>query len=185
MSATEIIHNNGREMPDIVNTLAVLIFQLASQEYGLPITKVMQIVDMVAITTLPQMPSFVRGIINYHGHIVPIIDLRLHLGLPFQAYDLHTPIILIDYQAQTLGLVVDDVIDILYLSHDKEIMEDIAIPVEFTDTSHQSQHSMLTKVAKTSRHLILILQIDALLSHQEQLELLKAMSAYEPQEALP
>ena len=87
----------------------VLTFQVANQAYGLPVSDVVQIIEMVTITALPQMPQAVQGVINQHGRIVPVLDLRLFLGLPFQSYRLRTPMILIEAEERPLALVADQV----------------------------------------------------------------------------
>jgi purine-binding chemotaxis protein CheW len=61
--------------------LQLVIFRLAKEEYGLPITKVQEINRLVPITKLPQTPSFMEGIINLRGRIIPVIDLRKRFQL--------------------------------------------------------------------------------------------------------
>ncbi|MCL4262356.1 MAG: chemotaxis protein CheW [Anaerolineae bacterium] len=99
----------------------VLTFQLAAQRYGLPVTAVHQIIEIVAITHLPQMPQGIQGAINVHGRVVPVIDLRLRFGLPCMPYHLHTPLILVQAGGQLLALVVDavqDVVEVALPAHD-------------------------------------------------------------------
>ncbi|NJN55681.1 MAG: chemotaxis protein CheW [Anaerolineae bacterium] len=92
---------------------SILTFQLATQRYGLPVTAVNQIVEIVAITHLPQMPQGIQGAINVHGRVVPVIDLRLRFGLDCMPYHLHTPLILVEADGQLLALIVDAVDDVV------------------------------------------------------------------------
>ncbi len=91
----------------------ILTFQLAAQRYGLPVTAVNQIVEIVAITHLPQMPQGIQGAINVHGRVVPVIDLRLRFGLDCMPYHLHTPLILVEAGEQLLALIVDAVHEVV------------------------------------------------------------------------
>jgi chemotaxis signal transduction protein len=80
----------------------VLSFRLAGHTYGMPVADVMQIIEMLTITPLPQLPLPLKGVINLHGQMIPVMDLRRRFGLPDQPYGLHTPIILADLAGQTL-----------------------------------------------------------------------------------
>lgn len=88
---------------------SILTFYLAGKMVGLPITAVSQIIEIVAITHLPQMPPGIQGAINVHGRIVPVIDLRRRFGLTCTPYHLRTPIILVEVGSRMLALVVDSV----------------------------------------------------------------------------
>src|SRR6185503_16973181 len=107
-------HNLSPVYPS--SPLSVLTFRLGGQVYGLPITAVAQIIEMVTLTHLPQLPFAVQGVINLRGKIVPVLDLRTRFGLPFKSYQLHTPIILTHLNGQTLGLVVDWVEEVVEIS---------------------------------------------------------------------
>ncbi len=58
-----------------------LTFSLAGEEYGIGILKIREIIGMMSITTVPQTPEFVKGVINLRGKVIPVIDLRLRFGL--------------------------------------------------------------------------------------------------------
>jgi purine-binding chemotaxis protein CheW len=94
---------------------SILTFQVANQEYGLPVSHVIQIIEMVAITALPEMPPAVQGVINQRGRIVPVLDMRLRLGLSFRPYRLRTPMIVVEANNRPLALVVDQVAAVLTL----------------------------------------------------------------------
>jgi purine-binding chemotaxis protein CheW len=100
-------------MPDRENkTLSeqhatIVTFCLGSQTYALPITPVRQIIEMVTITPLPQINHTVAGVINFHGTLAPVINLRRYLGLDEIPLQLHTPIILVNIFERVVGLIVD------------------------------------------------------------------------------
>jgi purine-binding chemotaxis protein CheW len=98
--------------PDQRNLVA---FQLGQQTYALPIEPVVQIIEMVAITPVPQINEVVEGVINVRGTFVPVVNLRRHLDLPEVSLQLHTPIILVRAGERVVGLIVDRVIDVLSL----------------------------------------------------------------------
>lgn len=151
------------------DSLAMLTFKVAEQVYGLPVSNVVRIIEMVTITRLPDTPDLIQGIINLHGKTVPVMDLRHRFGLPQQAYGLHTPIILADMtgDGQLLGLIVDAVEDVLNISsEDLEITETI-VPTELVGQM-TTQAGHLAGVAKVDRQMILILNVRALLSPIEQ-----------------
>ncbi len=96
-----------------------MTFRLGTQTYALPIEPIVQIVEMVAITPIPQVDEAVEGVINVRGEAVPVVNLRRHFNLPEVPLQLRTPIILVRIGERTVGLIVDEVIDVLSLSADQ------------------------------------------------------------------
>jgi purine-binding chemotaxis protein CheW len=92
---------------------SMVTFRLGSQVYALPIAPVRQIIEMVAITPLPQVNQTVLGVINYHGSLAPVINMRRLIGLPDAPLGLHTPIILAEISQRLVGLIVDEVSDVV------------------------------------------------------------------------
>jgi purine-binding chemotaxis protein CheW len=94
-----------------------LTFALAEEEYGIEILKIREIIGMMDITTVPQMPRFVKGVINLRGKVIPVIDLRLRFGLEPKPYDERTCIIVTEVSGQDgrvqMGLVVDTVSEVV------------------------------------------------------------------------
>lgn len=91
----------------------VVTFTLGSQTYALPIAPVRQIIEMVTITPLPQINHTIAGVINFHGVIAPVINMRRLLGLEEIPLHLHSPIILVKISERLVGLIVDKVLDVL------------------------------------------------------------------------
>jgi purine-binding chemotaxis protein CheW len=177
---------NGKNSAYTSSYLAILTFQLGGQMYGLPVNEVVQIIEMVAFTRLPQAPFAVQGIINLRGKIAPVIDLRLRFDLPLIPYGLHTPIILVKVKEQNLGLIVDWVEEVAQIAPaDLEIAEAI---IPFTSTNPQSspgQPSCLVGVAKVERRLIPILKAEAILSLAEQSRLMDQVALTQEQLSQP
>ena len=106
-----------------IKTGKYLTFILAQEEYGIGILKVKEIIGMMAITTIPRTPKFVKGVINLRGKVIPIIDLRLKFNMEAIPYSERTCIIVveIDSDATTvlIGIVVDAVSEVLNIREDE------------------------------------------------------------------
>jgi purine-binding chemotaxis protein CheW len=97
-----------------------LTFDLAGDEYGLPVLTVREIIRMMSITAVPQVPGHVRGVINLRGKIVPVVDLRARLGFPALAYTERTCIIVVEIATAAtrvpMGVIVDRVSEVLSIA---------------------------------------------------------------------
>lgn len=89
-----------------------LTFKLADEEYGVEILKVREINGLLGITAVPQMPGYMKGVINLRGTVIPVIDLRLKFGLAEAEYTEQTCIIVVDV-GQEIGIIVDTVSEVL------------------------------------------------------------------------
>jgi len=97
------------------NLREFLTFRLGEEEYGVEILKVQEIRGYDAVTAIANTPEFIKGIINLRGTIVPIIDMRIKLGLKKVEYNQFTVVIILNIGAQVIGLVVDAVSDVTLL----------------------------------------------------------------------
>jgi purine-binding chemotaxis protein CheW len=97
-----------------------LTFSLAEEEYGIGILKIKEIIGMMAITTVPQTPKFVKGVINLRGKVIPVIDLRLRFGMESMDYTERTCIIVVEIDGTAgtvqIGIVVDAVSEVLNIT---------------------------------------------------------------------
>lgn len=89
-----------------------LTFSLDAEEYGLEILKVREIIGIMDITSIPQMPPYVKGVINLRGKVIPVIDLRLKFGLAPTEYTEQTCIVVVDV-GSLVGVIVDTVQEVL------------------------------------------------------------------------
>jgi len=94
-----------------------LTFSLAGEEYGIGILKVKEIIGLMAITTVPQTPSYVKGVINLRGKLIPVVDLRLKFGMEPMEYTDRTCIVVVEIRGAErtvlMGIVVDSVSEVL------------------------------------------------------------------------
>lgn len=89
-----------------------LTFFLADEDYGIAIRHVIEIIGIQKITEVPDMPSFVKGVINLRGKVIPVMDVRARFHLPSQEYDERTCIIVVNVDDQSTGLIVDRVCEV-------------------------------------------------------------------------
>ncbi len=149
---------------------AALVFEVAGQRYGLPVGEVVQIVEMVALTSLPGAPPIVAGIINYHGQVIPAIDVRRRLDLPSQPWSLRTPIVVASLDGHTIGLVVDTVSGVIEMGEAQ-----ISAPEQIFTRETAPARQLVTGVARLADGLLLILDLAAFLSPEEEQRLAKAL----------
>jgi purine-binding chemotaxis protein CheW len=93
-----------------------LTFRLGDEEYGIDILRVQEIRSYEPPTRIANAPSFIKGVVNLRGVIVPIIDLRLKLGCGSAEYNGFTVVIVLNVRGRVVGAVVDSVSDVLELS---------------------------------------------------------------------
>lgn len=116
-AATAVEERSGkaREMSALAGKY--LTFALGNEEYGLPVLKVREIIKVMDITKVPQVPGHVRGVINLRGKVIPVIDLRLKFGFQSQDFTEHTCIIVVQVNVSAvkvmMGIVVDSVSEVL------------------------------------------------------------------------
>ena len=99
-----------------------LTFSISGEEYGIGILKIKEIIGMMPITTVPQTPEFVKGVINLRGKVIPVIDLRLKFGMEEIDYTERTCIIVVELKSRAanilIGIVVDSVSEVLNIKAD-------------------------------------------------------------------
>jgi purine-binding chemotaxis protein CheW len=147
---------------DAGQELQLVIFMLAKEEYGLPITKVQEINRMVPITRLPQTPDFMEGVINLRGRVIPVIDLRKRFQLAEAVINDDTRIIIVDVDGQTLGIVVDAVTEVVRLA---------AASVEPPPPTFVLDSQYIEGIGKLEERLLILLAIDKVLTSQEAITL--------------
>lgn len=131
-----------------------LIFMIASVSYGIEMQYIKEIVGIQAITTLPEMPDYCKGIINLRGTIIPVLDVRRRFLMEQLDYNDRTCIIVIDIQGSAVGLIVDSVSEVLKIDEDN---------ISETPDVHNGQNSKYVKsIAKAEKGVILLLACEKL-----------------------
>ncbi|MGC3998679.1 MAG: chemotaxis protein CheW [Anaeromyxobacter sp.] len=145
-----------------------MTFQLAREEYGLEILKVREIIGLLEITRVPRTRDFIRGVINLRGKVIPVIDLRLKFGMERSEPTDQTVIIVVqcqvDGRALTMGLLVDQVLEVLPFDADH---------IEPTPSlGHAAlDDGFILGVGKHDKRIVFLLDIARILSTDEMREL--------------
>ena len=98
-----------------------LVFTIDGQDYAIEIRFVIEIVEILPITSVPFLPECMKGIINLRGTIVPIMDVRLRFGLEEQEYTEHTCIVVVNHGNLALGMIVDSVQEVTTISAEQRM----------------------------------------------------------------
>jgi purine-binding chemotaxis protein CheW len=144
------------------NALRYLTFRLGEATYGIGILKVQEIIGLMRITPVPGTPPHVRGIVNLRGRVIPVMDLRRRFGMAAVPDTERTCTVITQvigaHGPATIGVIVEDVAEVVDLPLDR--LE--AVP-EF-GAGIRSEY--LTGVARLGENVVLLLDIDAVLSHE-------------------
>jgi purine-binding chemotaxis protein CheW len=139
-----------------------LTFVLDEEEYGVGILKVKEIIGMMPITMVPRKPSYVKGVINLRGKVIPVMDLRLKFDLRAMEYTERTCIIVVEITQMSgnllIGIVVDSVSEVLNI---KSMEID-----EAPNFGNQLNTGYILGMAKVKDGVKILLDIDKVLSHE-------------------
>ena len=140
-----------------------LTFCLAEEEYGLSIEKVREIIGMMTITSVPQTPDFIKGVINLRGKVIPVVNLRLKFEMPEIEYTDRTCIIVAEIEGSRgkiqMGIVVDAVAEVANIKG-----EDIEKAPAF---GGHMQTSFIQGLAKIGGRVKILIDIDLILAGEE------------------
>jgi len=151
-------------------------FSVGTEEYGLELLRVKEVIRLREITWLPKAPTFVKGIINLRGDVIPIIDLRDRFGLEPRDQTAETRVIVVEVKGRLMGMVVDSASQVVRIPTDKV---DPPPPV----LGGFSQE-FITGVGKLEDKLVILLNADAILTVDEIAELSTLDSANQKGELL-
>lgn len=98
-----------------------LIFSIDDENYGIEIRYVTEIIGIQTITEVPELPDYIKGIINLRGKIIPVKDVRLRFKKQPKAYNDRTCIIVVDIMGMPVGLIVDSVSEVVTISDISEL----------------------------------------------------------------
>lgn len=150
---------NGTHITD-----QLLTFTLDRQSYGVPIAQVEQIISMQPVTEVPEYPTYAKGIISLRGSVVPIIDLRLRIGMTETKYTERTCVIVVNMGEVMLGCIVDEVDSVIHVAPGQ-----ISPPPQISDESAGGR--CLTGIARVEgeggERLILCLGLSRVLLQDE------------------
>lgn len=148
-----------------------MTFKLASEEYGLEILKVRDVIGLMGITRVPKTSEFIRGVINLRGKVIPVVDLKVKFGMNETELTEQTVIIVVKFSSAdrevTMGILVDEVLEVLDITDDR-----IEPPPDFG--SENIDTDFLLGVGKSEKRVILLLDIGKVLERRNVDEMLAA-----------
>lgn len=133
-----------------------LVFMLDEQEYAIAIKYVVDIINVQPMTRVPNVPDFVKGITNLRGKVIPIVDVRIRFGKSHKEYNDRTCIIVVELDDMQVGLVIDQVAEVITLDDD-----DIAPPPAFNQSP---EYKFIQGIGKAENGIKLLLDCKTVLS---------------------
>lgn len=140
-----------------------VVFKLGEEEYAINIMNVTEISPYEPIVKIPNVPDFVEGIINYRGHVIPIICLRKRFGIEGDQIDNNTRIIVINLEDRQIGFIVDEA------SQTIKIDEDQVDPASSISASVDMKY--IDGVGKVDNRLIILINLEKILTEEEREEI--------------
>lgn len=136
-----------------------LTFVLGDDFYGIEIKFVTEIIGLQPLTEVPELPDYIRGIINLRGKIIPVMDVRLRFKKAFRDYNDRTCVIVIDIEEISIGLIVDSVSEVLTIPDG-----DIVLP---PDLHNKSGNKYINGIGKVGNKIKLLLDCEKLMNKDE------------------
>jgi purine-binding chemotaxis protein CheW len=136
-----------------------LTFVLGTEEYGIEILKVREIIGIMDITSVPQTPDYMKGVINLRGKVIPVIDLRLKFSMTEQEHTQETCTIVVEVNDSLIGIIVDTVSEVVDVG--SEEIEDTPQLGQGIDTD------FITGLGKVKGKIIILLDIEKVMSTEE------------------
>lgn len=134
-------------------------FVIGEELYGVDVTSVQEIIGMTQITHMPNSVSFMKGVINLRGSVVPVIDMRMKFRMKEKEYDAFTVIIIVEVRERLVGMIVDSVSDV------------VKVPLNsIQDTPHftsKIQTDFIAGIGQIEENLIIMLDVDAVMTSDE------------------
>jgi len=133
-------------------------FIVGDETYGVSVIKVQSINEMIEITHVPKAQSFIKGVINLRGAVVPVIDMRKKFNLPAKEYDSLTVILIVEVKGSLIGMIADAVSDVVSFP-----VSDIKTNINF---SARVDTSAIEGVGMSGESLIILLDVDTFLNSE-------------------
>ncbi len=156
----ELSKNTAKNLPEeenrgIAESVQYIVIRLGNEQYGIDIRNIDNIVRMQPITRIPKMPDYLKGVINMRGEVIPVISMRLVMGLEPDEYTKATRIIVLKLEQEgNVGFIVDEVKEVVTLTSNE--IEKI------TYNSKEEKTNLITAVGKHNGELISLFDLNAI-----------------------
>jgi purine-binding chemotaxis protein CheW len=145
-----------------------LFFRIGKESYGIAIRHVIEIIELQPISAVPDMPAYVKGVINLRGKVIPIIDLRLRFDMEERAYDDRTCIIVTEVDQVLVGCLVDTVEEVMEIPE-----KNIEPPPKFKSVSGEAQY--ISGMGKAGGAIKILIDIEKIVRDENLAEALPAV----------
>lgn len=143
-----------------VKSFKQLIFSLNKGYYGFSILKVKEVIGMVKTIPIPHAPSFIKGVINLRGRIMPVMDLRIKFGMAQEDYTERTCIVIVEVlvndKARQMGVIVDGISEVIEINK-----EDIEPPPQYAEND---DCDFIDGIAKIKGKVVMLLNIESIIN---------------------
>lgn len=153
------IVENTVEMEEDTQKDRYLTFSLGKESYGIEIKYVIEIMGIQSITEIPELPAYVKGIINLRGKIIPVLDVRLRFKKEPNDYNDRTCVIVVDIKNVSIGLIVDKVAEVVTI-----LEEDTVEPPQMNQGVN---NRYIKRIGKIGNEVKLLLDCEKLLTDNE------------------
>lgn len=153
------IEENTIEMEEDTQKNRFLTFLLGKESYGIDIKYVIEIIGIQAITQIPELPEYVRGIINLRGKIIPVMDVRLKFKKEPKEYNDRTCVIVVDINNISIGLIVDSVAEVITIAE----VDMVEPPQMYKGFSNR----YIKSIGKVGNEVKLLLDCEMILTEEE------------------
>ena len=170
MDESRTQEENASEMQQLIS------FTVGDEEYGLELLRVKEVIRMRQITWLPKAPACVKGIINLRGDVIPIVDLRERFGLRQQQQTAMTRVIVVEVAGRPVGMVVDSASQVVRVPSDQFDPPPVLMG--------KGSRDFITAVGKTGDRLIIMIDVDTILSSEEMSQIAGSLNAVDKAPAL-
>ncbi|MCI9420107.1 MAG: chemotaxis protein CheW [Eubacterium sp.] len=138
-----------------------MTFKSGNEFFGLKIEYVNEIIQFQSITAIPETESYIKGLINLRGKVIPVIDVRLRFKQPAIEYNDRTCIIVINVKSTTVGLIVEKIAEVV------EIKDDNILPPPSIGRADKQHHKYVYGIGKVGDSVKLLLDPDKLLNDED------------------
>jgi purine-binding chemotaxis protein CheW len=163
-----------RTEKDSAEVKQLISFTVGEEEYGLELLRVKEVIRVRQVTWLPRAPSCVKGIINLRGDVIPIVDLRERFGLDAAEQTAMSRVIVVEVGGQAVGMTVDSASQVVRVPADQF---DPPPPVMGTKS-----RDFITAVGKLGDRLVIMIDVDAILSTEEMNDLANSLGSIDTHE---
>lgn len=150
-----------------------IVFKLGSEEFGIDIKKVVEVLKSQKTCNLPELPDFVSGVMTVRGEVIPLVDMRKRFAVV--SYPKHERVVIIRSEGEKVGIIVDEVMELLEFSE-----KEITLPSKIFK-GLKAQY--LNGLGKKEGRVVILLKLDGMLTSEEKIVLLGSKEAAQAPQA--